>query len=337
MLNVGRTLQMPLVLGLSAAHDQYRKKNAGKEPIKITDWFKKITFFKHLSVSMDVYSASHKMQVTPQLATDVYTKIKHGAAEMTKRLHPKLMISQNGRTTVINDSLEKTTEYIAMIYRWIRDLNQNTMALPPFQLDFCISYLDAQLLINEANHEQKNDEDSSGDDESSDDDEMDDYNFNMKSDLFKDIKGSLKDNNLKYKASKINANERRTTRRKLNELFTGIVGPGQMHGRRIVTWINRNSQYVDNTSDDIYMFNPSTHQEIPKQEIPEIWFLHASKTSLLPPDITVGSTCNGRLLVLSFHVKAENEIAVYLFYNGQMIYFEPVVCIISSVCIFSMC
>ena len=100
-------------------------------------------------------------------------------------------------------------------------------------------------------------------------------------------------------------------------------------------------------------------RDIPKDYVPE-WFFSASKSSLLPDleyddgkdvlfrikeameygkkDITkeklqkanVSSDfhCKGGLMTMSFIVEKKERIKAYLYYNGQMHYFQPTVKII---------
>merc|ERR1712212_1415353 len=72
-----------------------------------------------------------------------------------------------------------------------------------------------------------------------------------------------------------------------------------------------------------------------------LWFFDSSKTSIIPSigyhkeitdkatankaagqpseqNITSGSACAGAMMLLSFHVEAENEIRCYMYLNGQV-------------------
>eukprot|EP01084_Bolivina_argentea_P107932 192919_1 len=101
--------------------------------------------------------------------------------------------------------------------------------------------------------------------------------------------------------------------------------------------------------DTIYVYTPPTNCVNIPRDVCGLWFISASRTSLLPDmkygngeqalkdvinlnatreellksNIDSGSHCKAGLLTISFHVKSKDEVKMYLYFNGQMIRFMP--------------
>ena len=90
---------------------------------------------------------------------------------------------------------------------------------------------------------------------------------------------------------------------------------------------------MEDLKDTVFMYDPPENaRHIPENAVPE-WYLGASKMCLLPDmeygtesdNGTIGAlnSCQGSILTLSFHVKREDAVKLYLFWNGGGIRFMP--------------
>jgi len=101
--------------------------------------------------------------------------------------------------------------------------------------------------------------------------------------------------------------------------------------KRFIAFVDRREE-----KDAMWMTEPLSDadtncRDIPQDKVPELWYLNATKMSLLPPDTTtrhpdgflagtIGSMSGGsKLLTFSFHVKSKDCIQCYLFaQNGVL-------------------
>merc|ERR1712130_833429 len=120
-----------------------------------------------------------------------------------------------------------------------------------------------------------------------------------------------------------------------------------IHKRRLVGLVDRRD--VDSVTDKVYLYEPSVCGEMP-DGVCSAWYLNASKSCLVPratvgvekksnandedeekceqdklkySNIGSGDGCKGALMTIGFHVKSEEEIKCYLYFNGQMTRFLP--------------
>jgi len=269
-----------------------------------------------------------------------------------KRIMPKLMFIP---ICTINGSLEVTVQYMVSATEWINNLlltaTKNTVSLTPFQFDLCFA-------VGEPNSESQDAEPDESDDEEDDDDDdnKDDYEY---FDFIGNIDQKLKANKLEN--AKMSMSTKQGVGRVFDDLYKKFKEKNDkdekdkvsyLQSKRIISMIDRRVQAKDpnpESEDTIYMYEPPKNaQNIPKQAVPE-WFISSARTSLLPdieydpsakPDdekevekekkdqslhknIHAQSACKQALLTLSFHVKQEDVIKLYLYHNGQSIRFMP--------------
>ena len=236
------------------------------------------------------------------------------------KIFRKIMFPQ---LILIQDALEITCKYFAIAFGWIRNLFEAGKAKGRFQIDLCLSYANTHILPKSVIELDDADEDDSDDD---DDNEI-------QPDLIGDIEDKLRHNNLKFQYDQISSINLHIAESKMMEMFDKHNEGNSIDGQRLITWIDRrDATYFDKALDDVYLYTPPKEYAcLPDKEIPEVWFHMMSKQSLLPgrikkEDITANINNEGQLLLLSFHVRSEQEVAIYLFYNGGMLRFEPVVC-----------
>lgn len=262
-----------------------------------------------------------------------------------KRIMPKLIFNP---IYTINGSLEVTVRYILSATEWINNqllkARLNTKSLTPFQFDLCIA-------VGEPHSESKDvevDDDDDPDDDDDDENKEDDEKF---VDFIGNIDQKLEANKLKnvktkeamtqpaarifddlYKELKVEKNENNKV--------------SYLQSKRMIALVDRRDQAMkpqNESEDTIYMYEPPENaKHIPKLAVPE-WFVSSARTTLLPDleydpsgdkekeaakadkDKNIGahSPCKSSFLTLSFHVKQEDVIKLYLYYNGQSIRFMP--------------
>jgi len=99
---------------------------------------------------------------------------------------------------------------------------------------------------------------------------------------------------------------------------------------RFVSMIDRRKPTQNLKMDDVYFYEPpSDCNTIPKQAHLDLWYFDASKKCILPVghggggggNITSSTSCDGKMLLLSFHVLSADEIRAYLYLEGGAIRF----------------
>ena len=258
----------------------------------------------------------------------------------------------------IDDSLENIVKYFVGNVDFVTNSSKNNKGLCPLQLDVCIA---VNPLITVDDEKMGINDDSSDDDDEEDEDQMDDHNYKNR-DYIGDIKNKLISNELRYieyqfdeeddgefKARFIvNLLNKFKEKYKIKKTIFEYL-----HKKRMVLFIDRRKSNTEGKLiDKLILYEPyisSYTRDIPNDAVPE-WYFSSSKTCLLPnikyseqiaigtsteydddkdqkwdQDINIGSctSTNGSLLTFSFHIKAQDAMKCYLFYNGQCIRFLP--------------
>jgi len=271
------------------------------------------------------------------------------------RVMPKLLFTPMRK---INGSLDVTVQYMAAATEWIRNLLQttkkNTIALCPFQFDLCFA-VGNPLVLDDQFEADDDDDDPNDKDESKEDDQYVDY--------IGQIEDKLKANELANSKMKKPAEQARDgVGRVFLDLYKQFLQENErqpqddnnfsnLHRRRMVAMVDRRAQN-EQSDDPIFLYDPPEDAlTVPQQPVPE-WFVTSSRMSLLPDlkygmdkkedddedaddkdpakkepskyrNIGANFSCSSALLTLSFHVKNENVIKLYLYHNGQSIRFMP--------------
>eukprot|EP01083_Nonionella_stella_P071763 192963_1 len=245
----------------------------------------------------------------------------------------------------IDDDLARIIYYIEDAANWIGNLIHdksrfNPKGLCPFQVDFCIAsgapikdenLVEKGLEAIKTNRNKPDVEHKFSDDE----EETDDF-----IDYVGNIEENLKNRKIKYAKCKYSEVDDQKETRVLGELYNRFLKDNDLrandentfqylHKKRLIAMVDRRTSKDDpKARDDIYMFeSPLGGRRIPDDAVPE-WYINSSATCLIPgqrpqDDLGAKHHFKGGLLTLSFHVKQENEIKCYLFWNGQMIRFMP--------------
>jgi len=301
--------------------------NALPESLKINDWAANHPHFKQ-SAEFNVYVAQESDEKAQSATTG---KMVISAMEsFMKRCSPKLHLSPGAIAFVVDDSLEHTVQYIYSAIVFITNSATATQkmgfSLCPFQIDLCLAYREPLRLLPS---DDVKDENQDEDEEYQDDDEE-------KSVFIGDIRAKLETNGLR--CAYVNSENREVNevlnRKVFKPLFRAFRDDHDVeetgtqkyqHRQRFVVMADRrNYQGTDNCEDDVWLYEPPQEcRVIPRGAVSE-WYLNASRTSLLPPDIgSLSEGMTGSLMTLSFHVHSVDVIKCYLYFGGQIIRFMP--------------
>jgi len=270
-----------------------------------------------------------------------YDQVIAAVISFNHRVSPKMQTKQ---ITQIDDSLQKTCEYISAAVEFVHNLAnrpESTQLTCPFQIDFCFAFaksvqsnLDAQFMPPD------DDDDESDDDDEDDSDESEEEKGDVHEDLFGDVKGRLRGEKLSHAAFAVGAQEKvnvRTFKQSFDAFKKASHGAEKdyPHKRRLCAFVDRRGQGADGKEekDELILFDPPAKCAALPGEHVALWYFDAARTCLVPGKgkdgkgkgkekrITTLSGMNGAMLTLSFHVEASNEIRCYLSLNGQTMRF----------------
>ena len=281
--------------------------------------------------------------------------VRGGVISFGKRFTPKLVFQSLKK---INDDIKPIVLYIDSTVQLIHSIIKNQQNLNkgvcPFQIDICFA-----MGAPKATEEKDT---GAGDDDEDDDDDGDDEEENKDYvDYVDDIKKKLEKNKLSYQHD-LHEPELEKTGRVLIDLYQQHEKTKEEkrkdyaypYRKRFVVMIDRReSKNKEDVKDNVYLYDPPKGKytrDMPENDLLPHWGFAASRTCLLPnteydekdaiasdkdkaadrakrppKDTNIGTNnhCKGGLMTLSFHVKSENEIKIYLFWNGNMIRFMP--------------
>ena len=264
---------------------------------------------------------------------EIWQYFDAGLESIYNRTFPTMIFPQS---ILIQDDIEATAVYFEQAFTFIKESIEGTKGRYSFQIDFCISYLNTFKVADTDDF----------DDDDSDHDETEELKAEL--DVIGDIRDKLEWNELEYQCIR----ERHyKILRPLKAMLRDLCKTRgeDINKSRLITWIDRrvnrrkseNGSDDDNSDDkksphkilpdDVYLYEPAQkYSKLPDGDMFETWFHHTVKDYLLPGKscngITANTENNGQLLILSFHVRQQDESAVYLIYNGGMLRFEYLVC-----------
>eukprot|EP01083_Nonionella_stella_P019172 53292_1 len=308
ILSVGKKLEFDYLLHLVDAYNRHRIRNINND-----DW-KDCTEQQWCDQNAHIATMQNrKIQVKGQSKT--YKEVVKGAmTSFSHRVCNKLHLPPMQQ---INDSLESVVYYVDSALRFIASSIQNakkySRGIVPFQVDFCITSGNA-LNAN-------GDEHSVGDIQKQIDELKEEVKHSR--DTWNPAEEGPRPARVFQKLYQIIKSTEKETEEQQYEY---------LHRKRLIVTIDRRVSKNDekeDTGDDIWMYEPPPDcQHIPDKAV-ALQYINSSSACVVPgmgdeeERIGVKSHCHRRLLTLSFHVKTQEIIKCYLFWNGQMIRFMP--------------
>lgn len=250
--------------------------------------------------------------------------------------------------STINGSIEMAVKYTVQAVEWIYSLVHNSKgSTVPFQFDLSFAVGEPEM------REQIAVDHDDDDDDDEDDIEMEEQEY---VDYVGNIEMKLTSNKLKYSKAEIDF---KYGRGRLSRVFEKLYGQylkennmespkdNVLHLRykRLISMVDlrqhAHGQNID-LPDTIFMYEPPRDcRDIPQDAVPE-WYFASSRMCLLPalhdehdrygmekrhPDkyqgIGAAFELNSSMMTMSFHVKDQDVVKLYLYHNAQCIRFMP--------------
>jgi len=323
---------------------------------KIEGWCRKHAHFKKLKnipyKKIDDVDTAKKEQIG---ADGYYEVAKSAVSSFFGRIMPMMLFTPLKK---FNSDLRCTVMYMTQSTAFVQNLIQinNEGGICPFQYDMAIA-CGKPFEISADDDDSDDDDVDDGDDA----DEKQNELQHGAPKLVDDIEAKLKSNNLKFvKRENIPGTGADTDQRcfqlMFNEYSNGLQDINSkesfMRHKRLIAMVDRRKD--DGTKDEpakdmVFMYQPPEDSgNIPHDALAE-WYIGASRMCILPdipkangddekdekkdenvdsPEyyvngIGVKTATKGMVLTLSFHVKAVDEIKMYLYCHNQILRFYP--------------
>jgi len=308
----------------------------------LTDDYSRCRVQKGLSIEVKDWSMRQKhrhfeflhnlgQEDAPFKADTYATFVAHALESYCYRVAPQLQLSL---LSTIDGSLEVTVQYMTAAAEWITNLVKSSggdTTLCPFQFDLCFAF-GAPHRVPMGDEDEKEDE-------------------KPFVDVVGDIAAKLKANKLKNASTDCKPGDARD----FNAFYEQFLEQNKeaaveddrsyLHRKRMISMVDRRAQQKDT----LFLFEPPADcRDIPSNAVSE-WFVSSSAATLLPDskyserspfkggDLekmtaeeaakfkNIGSRdeCDSAVLTLSFHVKEEEAVSAYLYFNGERIRFMP--------------
>eukprot|EP00486_Rosalina_sp_Unknown_P006726 CAMPEP_0201572136 /NCGR_PEP_ID=MMETSP0190_2-20130828/15242_1 /ASSEMBLY_ACC=CAM_ASM_000263 /TAXON_ID=37353 /ORGANISM="Rosalina sp." /LENGTH=552 /DNA_ID=CAMNT_0047997527 /DNA_START=28 /DNA_END=1686 /DNA_ORIENTATION=- len=274
------------------------------------------------------------------------------------RISPQLMLKPPQK---IVDSLSQTSQQIAAAIDFVYSLVNNQKLAVPFQFDCTFAFgaiTEGQEMVGVSDDEEEEEDDTDSEDEDDEKMAFEDVFGNIKDRLSHEklpfVHTAINDDGNKDSGS---IKQARAFKEQFNKFKTDKVQSDEFPQRhRFCAVIDRRNEDKGKgimEDDELIIYLPPENcQKFPKDHNPMFYF-GTSRACILPNkgynngdnpnddithkdakklnnnskpkqmNITSGIGCNGAMLLLSFHVEAQDEIRCYMYLNGQVLRFLP--------------
>eukprot|EP01084_Bolivina_argentea_P065926 120183_1 len=296
-------------------------------------------YISHKTASIWEWTSKQKsLQALKDKNKDIFDKLISAMHSYGTRIAPLLCFPS---TLKIKDNLEKISKYISVIPKFIKNLLDKQMAVPPFQLDFTIAVRGVTLAMeDDVKNEQSDRDDDDDDDDDVDDDCYDDEkqldpsvdHIGNVAKLFKELPVLHISRNTEQPIesvltrkwfdvrdafSKYASDGRKDVVIDRREYFNAKTFP---QNKRFGIFSDRREKYFNDNHDLTVFLYPNDSNTIPIDHVPEINF-DLTRRCIIPNITSLTNVC-GQLITLSFIVEQLDGIRCYLYWNGQTMRFQ---------------